>query len=207
MAFYIYNLHGQIPYESGKDWRRVSAGEEVAPAKKGKQDFLEVREKKKEKSLQKEIPFQRNFSHSGREAPLYASQIMTSSVKALKPFNTLEDAWNLIDENIFRHVPILSEEEKLVGIVSDRGLIHMVASLGENFAAGKKKVFVSDIMVRNVLTARPHTDISYISQIFVSERIGAMPIMGENDKLLGILTRTDILRTLVKVMTPNHFLA
>ena len=56
---------------------------------------------------------------------------------------------------------------------------------------------VASIMKTNVLTARPATEIRSVANVMFKQRIGAMPIVDEGGKLVGILTRSDILKAVI----------
>lgn len=201
MTFYVYDPQGSsVPYDSHDEWRKVEKTKEIEHTEEFKKEQKKRKKKKKVPRKKKvnldEIPLD---PHKGKEeAPLLASQIMSSNVVTLKPEDTLAKAWQLIDSKRFRHIPIVSKG-KLVGILSDRGLVHELFEIRDHILQGTKAEHVSDVMVKNVLTSRPNTEISYIAQIFIEEKIGAMPIIDANDKLVGILTRSDILRTLVRI--------
>ena len=82
-----------------------------------------------------------------------------------------------------------------MGIVSDRELLEAAARLGDpGNAAGQETV--GDLVEARVLTALPSTPIREIARILFEERIGAMPIV-EYGVLVGIITRSDILRALI----------
>lgn len=124
-----------------------------------------------------------------RHLAINASQIMTAPVVVLRTNQTLIEARNLFRDRRFRHVPVLSAEERLVGIVSERDVLHHAAD-----PAGTQ---VGQLMTQNVLVASPDTEIRDIAAVLFERRIGAMPIMAEDEALVGIITRSDILRTLV----------
>ena len=135
-----------------------------------------------------------------REPAILAKQIMASPVFTLPPTAHLSEAWEVIIEKRFRHIPILSSQNQLVGILSDRDVfcakIEIATSNKETRADANRRV-IQQIMATNVLSASPETEIRAIARILFEERIGAMPIMTEEEKLVGILTRSDILRTVV----------
>ncbi len=122
-----------------------------------------------------------------REKAILASQIMTSPVETLQKSDTIRKASKLFQDRRFRHVPVVKENDILIGIVSDRDF----------FSQKSTNSRVEKIMTTNVLSARPNTEIRYIARVFFEERIGAMPIVEEGGKLVGIITRSDILRTVV----------
>ena len=135
-----------------------------------------------------------------RAPAILAKQIMSSPVLTLSPTAELSDAWEIIQRKRFRHIPVLSSQGHLVGILSDRDLfratIEIVTSL-EQLGANANQRPIQQIMVRNILSASPETEIRAIARILFEERIGAMPIVTEQGNLVGILTRSDILRTVV----------
>ena len=141
------------------------------------------------------------LSHE-RKPALRARQIMTSPVVALSPETTLEKAWELIRDHRFRHVPVLSREKKLVGIISDRDILREAARIGDIITPPKdegprEEGTVCRLMKTKVLTAGPNTQIREIARAMFMERIGAMPIVDDHDTLVGIITRSDILRALI----------
>ena len=114
---------------------------------------------------------------------------MSAPVDTLRPEDLLATASSLVRDRRFRHVPVLSGAGALVGMLSDRDLLH--------HAGREREVRVGDIMAVPVLSASPDTGIREIARLFFEERIGAMPIVDSAEALVGILTRSDILRALV----------
>jgi acetoin utilization protein AcuB len=112
-----------------------------------------------------------------------AEQIMTSSVVTLAPDSTRERARELLRRFRFRHLPIVGDHGRIVGIVSDRD----VAGTG----------ILQDVMIGRVLTAEPGTSIRELARVMVEERINALPIV-ESGRLVGIVTTTDVLRAIVR---------
>ena len=130
---------------------------------------------------------------SSRQPAIVVSQIMSSPLLTLPLGTSLDEAQNLFREHRFRHIPVVDGAGKLVGILSDRDFI------GQSFAGSdsQAQVRVDDLMTLNILTARPQTTIREIAGVMFRERIGSMPIIDEHGNLSGIVTRSDILRTVV----------
>ena len=131
-----------------------------------------------------------------------ANQIMRSPVKTLTPETTFEEARAFFRQNRFRHVPIVNAEGKLVGLISDRDVLREAANINTGPEAWVKDLVqvtrtIADFMTKRVLTATPSAEIRQIAKAMFEERIGSMPIVNEEEKLVGIITRSDILRTLV----------
>jgi CBS domain-containing protein len=105
----------------------------------------------------------------------------------------------MITNNIAR-LPVL-EEKKLVGIISDIEIALAFASLKKSFSIGKQKhhlteLFVKDVMTSPVVYSTPSMSIYDAAQLMLHQNVGALPLL-ENDKIAGMVTRTDLLKTIV----------
>ena len=126
---------------------------------------------------------------------------MASPVVTLPRKPPMAEAWELIRAKRFRHIPILSREKELIGIISDRDLLREAGSICSTVhrqdKTGQEQMTIQGMIKRKVLTASPDTGIREIARILFEERIGSMPIVDDNGSLVGMITRSDILRTLV----------
>jgi CBS domain-containing protein len=105
----------------------------------------------------------------------------------------------MITENIAR-LPVL-EEKRLVGIISDIEIALAFASLKKSFSLGKQKHHLDELLVKDVMRSpvvwtEPSMSIFNAAQLMLNQNIGALPLV-ENDKLVGLITRTDLLKTIV----------
>jgi len=105
----------------------------------------------------------------------------------------------MITENVAR-LPVL-EEKKLVGIISDIEIALAFALLKKSFSLGRQKHHLDELLVKDVMRcpvvwSDPSMSISNAAQLMMNQNIGALPLL-ENDKLVGMVTRTDLLRTIV----------
>lgn len=123
-----------------------------------------------------------------RGEALSASDLMTSPVITLRANRSPADALEIFQRNRFRHLPIVDGDGSLVGILSDRDLSRTYDPI---------PVSVAEIMTRRVLTGSPGTEIGAIARILIHEQVHCLPIVDELRRPIGILTTTDILRTLV----------
>jgi acetoin utilization protein AcuB len=96
-----------------------------------------------------------------------------------------------------RHLPVL-EADRLVGIVSDRDIRLVLPSPATSLAVWElhyllAKLTVGEIMSRFVATITPDATVAEAVRRLLRHKIGALPVL-DNRHLLGILTRTDVLR-------------
>lgn len=104
----------------------------------------------------------------------------------------------MIDENIAR-LPVL-HLGKLVGIISDTEITFALADLKKSFSIGKQKhqldeLLIKDVMKSPVIWTEPNITAAQAAKIMLKNNIGALPII-QDDKLIGIVTRTDLLKTI-----------
>lgn len=125
-----------------------------------------------------------------------AEQIMSAPVVSIAPDTRLDKARKMVRERRFRHVPVVGTDGRIRGVISDRDLFAL-PSMDDTQEILEPKV-VADLMTKKVLTATPDTNIREIARVLFEERIGCMPIVGDTDQVVGMITRSDILRALIK---------
>ena len=106
---------------------------------------------------------------------------------------SISDTIALMKVNSIRHLPVVSEGNRLKGFVTladlKQGLIpSMVGDLT-----------LQDLMIRNPITVDPDDDVEIAAQLIYKHKIGGMPVV-KNHKLVGIITETDILRAFIDMM-------
>jgi len=130
-----------------------------------------------------------------------AREIMTSPVVALMGQSTVDEAVSLFHARRFRHVPVTAEDGDLIGMISDRDLLHALGGLNERYERQRAAAEVNDrvtaLMRSPVLTAAENTDVRLIAGLFVEYHIGAVPVIAEQ-KIAGIITRSDVLRAVMQ---------
>ena len=130
---------------------------------------------------------------------LLVKDSMTREVVTLSPQATAGEALALCRERRIRHLPVL-EEGHLVGIVSDRDLRSATPALGDPARAeALGKILVSEVMAREVATARPEDPIEEAANAMREKRIGCLPVL-EEDALVGVVTSSDVMEALVYLM-------
>lgn len=125
---------------------------------------------------------------------------MTSPAKSISRDARLLDAALFLRSTGFRHLPIV-EGERLVGIITDRDVSRCAPSLlgkitAEEYNAIFENTPLERVMTRDPLTVTPTTPLREAANILHEKKLGCLPVV-EDDRLVGILTVTDMLGALL----------
>src|SRR5574342_941558 len=128
---------------------------------------------------------------------------MRTSLVTVNKAATLSQARELLHSHRIRHLPVM-EGDRLLGILTDRDIRQAAPSSAAGFnpdqiAAFLSQIPVTEAMVRNVRTVSPFTTIEEAAKLMIEHKIGCLPVT-EANRLVGIITETDILGVLVDVM-------
>ena len=149
---------------------------------------------------------------------LLAKDIMTKKVITISRFASIEELSELLVKNKISGVPVVDKDDKLVGIVTEADIIVKDADLHfpqyfklldgiiyleslKKFKENLKKylgIKVEDIMTNNLKTVKEDTPVSEISNIMIDSNINRVPVIDKEDNLIGIVTRKDIVRSMIK---------
>jgi len=132
---------------------------------------------------------------------------MTRNVITVGADESMNDAIYTLEENRIRLLPVI-EDGQLTGIVSDRDLKQTVPEKEnihdmDEFMDLLAKIRVREIMTRNPHVTTPDHTIEEAAEILVNERISGLPVMDKDNQLVGIITRTDIFKMLIKFTGMN----
>ncbi|RKD27022.1 acetoin utilization protein AcuB [Ammoniphilus oxalaticus] len=135
---------------------------------------------------------------------MLVEDIMNRNLVTIKPYETIRLAMLLTAQHRIRHLPVVDDTDKLVGIVSDRDLRDAGPSRFDNESDSEQNedIFnrkIQDLMNKNVITAHPLDFVEEAAYALYENKIGCLPVV-DGDNLKGIITDTDILYTLVELM-------
>ena len=134
---------------------------------------------------------------------MLVQEYMTTEVTSLQESDTLLDAAMVFVRSSFRHIPVL-QGRKVVGIITERDVKQFAPSLlssttAEEYNTIMETTPISRVMTKNPVTLRPDQPIFEAARFLHERRVGCMPVV-ENGELVGIVTTTDLLGLLMKMM-------
>jgi acetoin utilization protein AcuB len=122
----------------------------------------------------------------------------------VSPNTPVEAALKRMREEKIRRFPVIDDDGKLVGIVSDKDLLYAAPSPATSLSIYElhylySRITVGQVMTREVITVEESDPIEEAARVMVDNKIGGLPVMREG-KLVGIVTETDIFKTLMEMM-------
>lgn len=147
---------------------------------------------------------------------LNASDIMTTDVTTVKKETTLKELATILYENHINGVPVVDDDEKLIGIICESDLIRkdrklhiptVVALFDWVFYLESPKrmekeiqrinaTTVEELYVKEVTTVDEKTPVDDIATIMTEKKAYTIPVM-DGDRIVGVIGKGDLLRTLV----------
>jgi acetoin utilization protein AcuB len=130
---------------------------------------------------------------------------MTSPAVTITPETPFQEALKLMRDKKFRRLPVVDNAGKIVGIVSERDMLHASPSPATSLSVWEVnyllwKLKISDIMTHNVLTLNQDTPIEDAASLMVTHKIGGVPVVDDSGKVVGVITETDIFRAFVEML-------
>lgn len=123
-------------------------------------------------------------------------QFMAVDLFTVRPEDVIDLAASLMHWRRVRHVPVEDDAGKLIGIVSHRDLVELIAS---GRALSVNPVIVRDVMKTNVITVNADTSTLEALKLLRENNIGCLPVV-KDDRLIGIVTAYDFLTVSTKLL-------
>jgi acetoin utilization protein AcuB len=126
---------------------------------------------------------------------------MTANPLAVPAHALVRDAVRILQELDFRHLPVVNEEYELIGILSDRDLRGFMSPnvVNQQWLGTVQSALdaqVSTVMNSDPLSVDLDADAAEIVDLILDHKIGAVPVVDADNKLVGIVSYVDVLRQL-----------
>ena len=199
--FYVQGIQGQVFRGSLEQLGGVTALTRVHQAR-----AVATETEGEEIGAAAPIPYQREeavrayrqmLAPEIERGPLYhADQVMSRPVIVVGHVIPVVDAWRTLRDNRIHQAPVVDDERKLIGLVSERDLLTAIdVEEGEVVAARLR--LVRDVMTTPVVAAAPVTDIRRIAAVMLEKGVDGLPVIAETGQIMGFVSRSDTLRAVV----------
>jgi acetoin utilization protein AcuB len=137
---------------------------------------------------------------------MFVSRSMTRKVITVDPEARIFDAQELMHVNDIRHLPVVENDNTLVGIVTDRDIRSALPysffkkSLDETETEKISELRVKDIMSDKPISVSPTYTIQDALIVIQDSKVGALPVVDEDGKVTGIISVRDLLRAFINVL-------
>lgn len=121
---------------------------------------------------------------------MIAADVMTDDPRTVRMDDSIGEAWQVLRELDVRHVPVVNDDGDLVGILSERDLSGRTR---ESLPVSTLRV--ADVMSGSVVSVNPQTDLREVIEALLEHRIGAIPVVDGESKVVGIISYVDVLRS------------
>lgn len=130
---------------------------------------------------------------------------MNAPAVTVTPDMPFQDALKLMREKGFRRLPVVNRSGELVGIISERDLLYATPSPASSLSVWELNYLLSqlqvrEIMTKHVITTTMDTPIEDAAEVMATRKIGGMPVVDEHNRVLGVITETNIFKALVEMM-------
>ncbi len=134
---------------------------------------------------------------------MLVKDIMKTQVVSATPETRVADLLRVLQRRGFRHIPVV-DGGTLVGLISDRDVKQAMTSAALSTEGRERdrlldELTAGQIMTRTVITIGPMFGVEDAARILVTRKISALPVI-EGDRLVGIVTETDLLDLLARAM-------
>ncbi|MBI3943288.1 MAG: CBS domain-containing protein [Chloroflexi bacterium] len=129
---------------------------------------------------------------------------MTKEPITIGPKTTLPEAHSIMITKKIRRLPVVNEDGRLIGIVTLGDVREASPSDATSLSIFElnyllAKLTIDRVMTREPISITPETTLSEAAQLMLKYKIGGLPVV-ENEKVVGIITESDIFRVLVQAL-------
>ena len=142
--------------------------------------------------------YKRNANLNTQETIYHVNQIMNRNLFFVHDNLTVEETYSLLQDKNIRQLPIVDGIGKIKGMITQKDILDLIFNDLERVQQSVQKS-LSDINLQELIAADPISDVRRVAKVMVDFNLNAMPIVGENDILVGIVSRSDILKAVASI--------
>lgn len=197
--FAVYN-NGSVGFRSTADnLYNLKNVDEVADVRlKPDEGFIQEMSKRNpnqgEKFSSEALNSYKKMANIDTLEPVYhVKDIMTKEVFYIDNKSSIKEAYDLLHEKKIAQIPVISFGKKIVGMISKKIILNLIMADIENIQNVLDRK-IEDIFLPEIITAEPISDIRRVVKVMIDFKLDAIPIVDEESILLGIVSKTDILK-------------
>lgn len=166
------------------------------------QDYLD-KEKKGTSENQAQINIYKKIANIDTTDIVYhIKDIMTKDCINIDISNTILDSYNILREKQVTQIPVVSNGEKLMGMINKKMILNLLIEDIDNGRSILNRS-LNEIFLPEVITSDPISDIRRVAKVMIDFKLDAIPIVNKNDVLVGIVSKTDIIKAVSNIPKLN----
>jgi len=148
---------------------------------------------------------------SSMGSEIFVQDVMHKDVISVLKFESIIHVAHILSEKNISGLPVVDKENKVIGMVTQADILSMVGIrreqtfkdllkhiLGEPLPERKTGDIVGDIMASPVVTIKPGATIAEAAQMLDEKKIRRLAVVDDKKALIGIITRADILKAVIR---------
>ncbi|GAQ91829.1 hypothetical protein KFL_008640020 [Klebsormidium nitens] len=131
--------------------------------------------------------------------------VMSENVVCVREEDTLESILEYLEK--YTGLPVVDEEGKCVGVISDKDLVRFIKEQNPTSDAEAEAVLqnkLGDCMTKPAITIRKKAAVAYAAGLMLNHKVHRLPVVDKNEKVIGIVTRQDIYEPLMPAVNPLY---
>ena len=128
----------------------------------------------------------------------HVKDIMTKNCICIEKEKTVIDAYNMLKEYQISQIPIVDSENKVISLINKKFILNLIIEDVENTKEILNKQ-LEDLYLDELITTDPITDIRRVSKVMIDFKLSAVPVVTQTDILVGIVSKTDILKAVANL--------
>lgn len=195
--FTIYN-NGSVGFRSTVDnlydLKKTEAPNEVSLKPDDDDLFQEFSNSKKQNDEEHALNVYKKIAHlDTAEQIFHVRDIMTTNLECIDKSSSLQDTYEKLKSVKVNQIPVVDFGKKIVGMINKKMILNLIMNDIQNINEILNRR-IEDIYLDEVITTNPITDIRRVAKVMLDFRLDAIPVVNEDDSLVGIVSKTDIIK-------------
>lgn len=124
--------------------------------------------------------------------------IMIKEFISINEQATIEETYALLKENGISQVPIINDEGAIISMINKKFILNLLMD-DLDYVRNNLKKTLNSILLPEVVTTAPNTDIRAVAKVLSEYHLDAIPIVDNNHLLVGIVTKTNIIKAIADI--------
>jgi len=157
------------------------------------QNYMDSKDKKNSSDNKALNIYKKMANIDTTELVYHVKDIMTRDCVTINSKQTIQEAYDILKKLDINQIPVVIFGKKIQGLIDNKTILDLLLNdIENNNEILNKKI--EDIYLPELITADPISDIRRVSKVMIDFKLHAIPIVDEEDIIIGIVSETDIIK-------------